>query len=185
MRASCNWTLRWLMRDAASTVTAAIPTGYAVSVWPSAHRPEAARTEVAGGARLDRQWDVGVHWVQVLLDHAVDVPVKLGKHCQQFWHVRFSERGLAHNPERDGFGKGELLPPNPLPHFGVDLLEMHVRDPLRKALDDFEIVPVAVGDMAGVEAEVHQIRISVGQEPLNALLGVDVSVGVWVEHELY
>ena len=39
--------------------------------------------------------------------------------------------------------------------------------------------------MAGVEAEVHQLRVGVGQEALDPVLGVDMGVGVRVEDQLH
>ena len=61
---------------------------------------------------------------------------------------------------------------------------MHVGDALGVLGDDVEVVAVAVGDMPGVEAQVHELRIGVLQEPLDPVLGVDVGVDVRVEHEL-
>ena len=54
-----------------------------------------------------------------------------------------------------------------------------------KLLDDLEVVAVAVGDVAGVQAQVDVLRVGVGQELLDPVLGVDVGVGVRVEHQLH
>ena len=43
---------------------------------------------------------------------------------------------------------------------------------------------VAVGDVPRVQAQVDQLGVGVGEEPLHPLLGVDVGVGVRVEHQL-
>ena len=87
-------------------------------------------------------------------------------------------------PELDGFGQRQLLGEHSVAHGRVDLLEVDVGDPIREPFDDLHVVAVAVGDVAGVEAEVHVLRVGVGQEALDPLLGVDVRVDVRVEHQL-
>ena len=52
------------------------------------------------------------------------------------------------------------------------------------ALDDLQVVAVAVGDVPGVQAQVDELRVGVVEELLDPILGVDVGVGVRVEHQL-
>jgi len=61
---------------------------------------------------------------------------------------------------------------------------MHVGDPLGEAVDDLEVVAAAVGDVPGVQAQVHELRVRVLEEFLDSVLGVDVGVRVRVEHQL-
>jgi hypothetical protein len=72
---------------------------------------------------------------------------------------------------------------DPLANLGIDLLEVHVGDSIREALDDLDVVAVAVRDVSGVQAQVDQFAIGVGEKPLDPLLGVDVGVCVRVENE--
>ena len=51
-------------------------------------------------------------------------------------------------------------------------------------LDDLQVVAAAVGDVPGVQAEVDELRVGVLQELLDPVLGVDVGVGVRMEHQL-
>ena len=81
--------------------------------------------------------------------------------------------------------------PKPMPlgahlvhHLRVDLLEVHVADPLRVVLDELEVVAVAVGDVPGVQAQGDQVGVGLGQEALDPLVGVHVAVGVRVELDL-
>jgi hypothetical protein len=70
-----------------------------------------------------------------------------------------------------------------LAHGRIDLLQVDVVDPLGEALDDLDVVAVGVGDVPGVQAQVHEPRIGVGQEPLDLVLGLDVGVHVRVEDQ--
>ena len=47
-----------------------------------------------------------------------------------------------------------------------------------------DVVAAAVGDVPGVQAQVDVLRVGVLQELQDALLGVDMGVGVRVEHQL-
>ena len=49
--------------------------------------------------------------------------------------------------------------------------------------DELEVVGAAVGDVPGVEAELHGLRVGAVEEALDLLLGADVAVGVGVEHQ--
>jgi hypothetical protein len=60
---------------------------------------------------------------------------------------------------------------------------VYVGDPLREPLDDLEVVALAIGDVAGVQAEVDQRGVGVGQEAFDPDLGVDVGVHVRVEDQ--
>jgi hypothetical protein len=62
---------------------------------------------------------------------------------------------------------------------------MDVVDAVREPLDDRDVVSGAVGDVPGVQAQVHVPRVGVGEEPFDPVLGVDVGVGVRVEHQLH
>ena len=70
------------------------------------------------------------------------------------------------------------------PDLRVDELEVHVGDPLGRLLDDLQVVAVAVGDVAGVQAQVDELRVGVVQELQDPVLGVHVGVGVRVEDQL-
>ena len=87
-------------------------------------------------------------------------------------------------PSGTASASDRFSPPDPLADLGVDLLEVDVRDPLGEAPDESDVVPAAVRDVAGVEAEVDELGVRVGEEPLDPLLGVHVGVGVRVEDEL-
>ena len=107
-----------------------------------------------------------------------------GQRVEQRGHGGLAVGRLDHRAQLDRFGQRQLLGEHAVAHRRVDLLEVDVGDPIREPFDDLHVVAVAVGDVAGVEAEVHVLRVGVGQEPLDPLLGVDVRVDVRVEHQL-
>ena len=67
---------------------------------------------------------------------------------------------------------------------GIDLLEVDVGDPVGELADDVDVVSVAVGDVSGVQAQIHKLWVGVGQEALDPLLGVDMGVDMRVEGQL-
>ena len=91
---------------------------------------------------------------------------------------------LDHDAQRHRLGQRQLLPPHPFADLRVHQLEMHVGDPFRGALDDLQVVAAAVRDVPGVQAQVDELRVGVLEELLDPVLGVDVGVGVRVEHQL-
>src|SRR3954447_745614 len=96
-----------------------------------------------------------------------------------------SPYGGSHmTPELYRLSEQDVLGQDPRAPFRVDRLQVDIGDPLREPLEDLKVVTVAVRHMAGVGAQVHQRRVGVLQEALNALLRVDMGVGVRVEHQL-
>src|SRR3954454_23896430 len=65
------------------TVTTRVLSELSAVVGPPADRPGPARHEVAGGARGDRQRDIRLDRVQVLLDHAEQVGAELAQRGEQ------------------------------------------------------------------------------------------------------
>src|SRR6476619_4533471 len=61
-------------------------------------------------------------------------------------------------------------------HLGIDLLEVQIADPLRGTLDDRDVVAAAVADVAGVQAEIHELAVGAVEKAVDVLLGVDVAV---------
>src|SRR3954471_21634320 len=153
-------------------------------VGPAPDRTEPAGHEVAGGPRGDRQGDVGLHRVEVLLDDGEQVGAELAESLQQRGHGRIPVGRFHHGAELHRLGQRQVLAAHPLADLRVHLLEMHVADPLGSAADDRDVVATAVGDVPGVQAQVDVPRIGVGQELLDALLGVDMGVDMRVEHQL-
>jgi len=94
-----------------------------------------------------------------------------------------AEAGLAHHVPPDGVGEGQPLGLDLGEHAGVDGLEVDVPDAVGVLADEPRRVPVGVGDVPGVEAETHPFGIGVGQEPADLLIGLDVALGMRVEHE--
>src|SRR6476620_497931 len=154
------------------------------SVRPATHRTQPTSDVVAGGPCHDGHRDVRLDGVQVLLDDREDLPVQLAECLEQRRHVGLAVRRLAHNAELDGLGERDLLGEHPRADDRVDRLEVDVGDALGELLDDLDVVAVAVGDVSRVQAEVHQLRVGVAEEPRDPLLGVDVGVRVRVEDQL-
>ena len=98
-------------------------------------------------------------------------------------HVRLAERWLDHDPEADGGREAQLLIAYPGPDRRVDLLEVDVRDAVGVVADELQVVRAAVGDVPGVQAQVHGPGVRAVKETLDLRLGPDVAVGVGVEHE--
>src|SRR3982750_2888414 len=118
-----------------------------VVVWPAPDRAQPTGDEVAGGPRGDRRGDVGLHRVEVLLDHGEQVGAELAESLQQRGHGRIPVGRLDHGAELDRLGQRQVLGPDPLADHRVDLLEMHVADPLGGAADDRDVVAAGVGDV--------------------------------------
>src|SRR3954468_10861773 len=122
-----------------TVTTRVLPEGSAV-LGPAPDRAQPAGDEVAGGTRGDGQGDVGLHRVEVLLDHGEQVGAELAKGLQQGRHGRVPVRGLHHGAELHRLGQRQALPANPLADLRVHLLEMDVVDPLGGAPDDRDVV---------------------------------------------
>ena len=133
---------------------------------------------------LDRQRHVGRDRVQVLLDDGEHVPVQGGQRVQQRRHVGLAVRRLDHDAQRHGLGQRQPFGLHPLADLRVDQLDVQVGDPLREVLDDLQVVAAAVGDVPGVQAEVHVLRVGFDQELLDPVLDVEVGVGVRVRHQV-
>src|SRR5215213_8613008 len=148
------------------------------SVRPATDRTEAAPDVVARGPSADGERYVGLDRVEVLLDHAVDLTLESRERGEQRRHVGLPVGRLAHNAELDRLGERHLLCQRAGPDVGVHRLQVHVGDPLTEALDDLEVVALAVGDVAGVQAQVDVRRIGVDERVehvLHAVLVVEVA----------
>ena len=88
-----------------------------------------------------------------------------------------------HGAQAHGGGEAELLLADAGSDRAVDLLEVDVPDPVRVVRDQLEVVRAAVGDVAGVEAQLHRLRVRAVEEALDLRLGAHVAVGVGVEDE--
>src|SRR3954451_25276603 len=111
-----------------------------VVVWPAPDRAQPTGDEVAGGPRGDRQGDVGLHRVEVLLDHGEQGGAELAESLQQRGHGRIPLGRLDHGAELDRLGQRQVLGRDPLADHRVNLLEMHVADPLGGVADYRDVV---------------------------------------------
>ena len=144
---------------------------------------EAAAREVLAGADRDRQRDVRVARVQVLLDDAEQLPVERPERRQHGRHVRLSGGWLDHHAEPDRRGEAQLLVPDAPADRRVDLLEVDVADPSPVVADDGQVVGAAVRDVPRVEAQVDRLGVGAVEEALDLRLRAHVAVRVGVEHE--
>jgi hypothetical protein len=56
--------------------------------------------------------------------------------------------------------------------------------PARELADDLDVIPVAVGNVSGVQAQIDILRVGIGQEALDPFLSIDVGVNVRVEDQI-
>ena len=68
-------------------------------------------------------------------------------------------------------------------HAPIHLFDVHVTDALAVPADQVEGVAAAVGDVAGVQAQVDVRGVGAVQEAFDLGLGLDVAVGVRVDDE--
>src|SRR5882757_1322809 len=138
------------------------------------HRRDTARSEVAAGALSDRQRLIGITRIHVLLDDREHVDAELLDSGQKGWHFRDAPRRLRHCAEPDRLAEWQVLGLDLGAYLGIDLLEMQVADAVGRAVDDREVVAAAIADVAGVEAQVHELGVRAVEEAVDVLLGVDV-----------
>ena len=86
-------------------------------------------------------------------------------------HVGLAERRLDHRAEAHGGREAEPLLADPGPDGRIHLLEMDVPDALGVVADESQVVRSAVGDVAGVQAQLHGLRVGAIEEALDLLLG--------------
>src|SRR6476659_4187052 len=93
------------------------------SVRPTAGGTHAAGGEVARSAGRDRQRNVRLDRVEVLLDHAEDVAVELGQRVEERGHGGLAVGRFDHGAPLHRLGQRQLLGQHAVAHHRVDLLE--------------------------------------------------------------
>ena len=144
-------------------------------------RPQ--RREVLARPGGDRQRDVRVARVQVLLDDAEQLPVERRERRQHGRHVRSPSGGSTITPSRTAGANPSCSSRTRAADRRVDLLEVDVADPAPVVADDGQVVGAAVRDVPRVEAQVDRLGVRAVEEALDLRLRADVAVRVGVEHE--
>ena len=106
-----------------------------------------------------------------------------GERREHGGHVWLTEWRFDHRPEADGWREAQLLLARPCADRSVDLLQVDVGDTVGVVADELQVVGAAVGDVPGVEAELHRLRVGRVEEALDLLLRADVAIRVGVERE--
>jgi hypothetical protein len=99
--------------------------------------------------------------------------------------VADAQAGLAHHIASHGVGERQPFGLDLREHAWIDGLEVEVPDAPGVLADEPRRVSPGAGDVPGVEAETHPFGISVGQEASDLLVGLDVALGVGMEHQAH
>ena len=134
-------------------------------------------------ARGDGIGTVEVARVQVLLDDHEGARRQRHERGGQVVERGDAEAGLAHHVAPDGVRERQPFGLDLREHAGIDGLEADVPGTAGVLAQQPRRVPSGVGDMPGVEAEAHPFGVSVGQEAVDLLVGLDVALRVGMEHE--
>src|SRR5690606_32842915 len=144
----------------------------------------AAGAEELAGADGDRERLVRFAGVHVLLDDGEQVHAQLLRGHQDGLQLGHAAGRFAHDAALHGRPEGDLVLDDVGEDVRVDLLEVQVADAFAVGIDQLDAVAAAVGVVAGVEAEVDHVGVGGVEEALDVLLGVDVGVGVRVDHDV-